>query len=335
MGDSAALEQVYSLRPDLQDAFPGDQRKAVGAAKKSGLQDLQDWARTYGYKEYSTLLSSYAPRQAALRPVPGVRAPVLQEGADFDFDSVTATSVFVADAASHRTLMSYRATVPHPLASISKLVTSMVVLDRKPSLAARYSVLASDEVGGARLSVSRRDLLTRLQLLNVTLIGSANNTANALARSTGLSKARFVQAMNAKASALGLKGTSFVDPTGIKVANTSTAEDVAAIGLTAFDYDDIRRATTTPLYTVTLARGTHTVKSTNLLLRDETNGLTILGGKTGYLVESNWNLVVKLQDARKEPIIVVVLGTSSQAQSFRDAEKVARWVWDHYDWSAS
>ena len=270
----------------------------------------------------------------ALRLMAHVPKPKLKSNAKFDFSSITATSVYVVDVASRAVLLEYNAEVLHPLASITKLMTACVALDHSVPLSKKMAVIADDEVGGARLKVNVGTKLSVKDLLSVALIGSANNTANALARSTHLSREAFLAEMNTKAKKFGLEQTMFTEPTGIDTANVSTAKDIAALGLEAFAFPDIRRATTTARYVVSLASGVRTVKNTNGLLTNERNGLYVLGGKTGYLVESQWNLVVKMRDARAHPIEVVVLGSENQNQSFRDAEIVARWVWAHYAWSS-
>ncbi len=335
-----ALASVYAARPDLQKAFRASDWSAVAPKRTAGVHTLEEWAQKYGYKEHPDILAVFAPgahidTPKALLPVTGVVAPTLRRGAHFDFSTLTASSVFVVDVASRATLMSYSARVSHPLASITKLMTAFVSIDHQVPMSRPIIVVADDEVGGARLSVRPGAILAVRDILNVALIGSANNMANALARSTKLSKPAFVTEMNTKAKALGLSHTTFVDPTGIEVDNVSTALEIAALGLEAFALPDVVRATTTARYSVTLASGTHTVKNTNGLLIDDKNGLYVLGGKTGYLEESKWNLVVKLRDARMHPIEVVVLGAANQRQSFNDAATVARWVWSNYDWQKS
>jgi len=330
---ASALTETYLARPDLQQFFPGEDRLGNAVMRKAGMLTLEDWARKYGYKEFPELLTPYAPFPPALNVIPGAVTPKLKPAATFDFSSISASSVFVVDMASRKVLMSNAASAPHPLASISKLFTAMVVLDRKPVLSRRYSIKKEDEVGGARLSVSKGDTLSLSELLNVTLIASANNTANALARSTGLSKPAFIEAMNVKAKSIGLTNTILVDPTGIEVGNMSTAREIAALAIEAFNRDQIRRATTTSKYGLSLARGKHSLKNTNDVLNNDANGIVVLGGKTGYLEESKWNLVVKMRDSSNHPITVVVLGSESRVKSSQDAEKIGKWVWANYDWN--
>lgn len=338
----AGLARIFAIRADLRQAFLSDWT-AVPSPRTAGMRTLEDWARQYGAKEYPDELAWYGtgavpaketstpPRALAMRK--GAYAPVMKPDASFDFGSISAEAVLVIDVATRETLLSKNAHVQRPLASITKLMTAMVTLDRRVPMARRATITKDDEVGGARLRVASGSTLSVRDIFDAMLVGSANNAANALSRTTRLARKDFVAAMNAKAKAVGLRATAFVEPTGIEPANVSTAEDIAALAFEAFAVPDIRRATTTAQVTVTTAaRQVHTVKSTDGLLTDDKNGLYVLGGKTGYLDESLWNFVVKVRDSRNKPLMVVVLGSDSQAASFADARAAAEWVWDNYRW---
>lgn len=336
------LRKIYALRPDLQAAFRAADWKAVPSPATRGLDGLEDWARAYGFKEYPEELMWYAPgvvaartRPKALEPRKAGFTPTLKPGASFDFSTLSAQAVLVVDVASRDVLLSRNAHAPHSMASITKLMTTMLAVERRVPMDKRVAVTEADEVGGARLRVDAGQKLPVRDLFFATLVGSANNASNALARSTGLSRDAFVDAMNAKAKAMGLRETRFADPSGIDVANVSTAEDIAALGLEAFAVDAVRRATTTAQYPITIARRVHKMKNTNDLLTDPDNGLYVMGGKTGYLHESKWNLVVKMRDSRQKTVLVVVLGSENKADSFKDAAAAARWVWDNYRWVPS
>jgi D-alanyl-D-alanine endopeptidase (penicillin-binding protein 7) len=213
-------------------------------------------------------------------------------------------------------------------------MTAAVVLDCGVPMDRRQTIGKDDEVGGARLRVATGTTLAVRQLFDAALVGSANNAASALARSTGLAPADFVAAMNARAAAMGLTATHYVDPTGIETGNVSTAADIAKMARELFNIQDIKRATTTGRVTLTAAGVIHSFNSTNGLLTDPNNGLYVLGGKTGYLEESMWNFAVKMHDGQHPPLVVVVLGSSTQKTSFKDAETVARWVWRNYRWGS-
>lgn len=335
---AANLANVYAARADLRAAFRED-GTAVPGMKARGLDSLEEWARRYGHKEHPALLSWYAPalppaaKPASLKVRPASRVPVLLPGASFDFSKITAEAVLVIDDATREVLLARNSRVPRPIASLTKLMTAMVALDHRVPMGRTVSITDADEVGGARLRVENGTPLTVRQIFDAMLVGSANNAANALARCTKLAKEDFVAEMNAKAEELGLGSTKFVDPTGIEVENVSTAEDVAALAFEAFASPEVRRATTTAQVEIVAAKSTHKFKNTNELLVDDRNGLYVLGGKTGYLIESKWNLAVKMRDSRMKPVLVVVLGSADKARSFKDAEIAAKWVWSNYRWS--
>jgi D-alanyl-D-alanine endopeptidase (penicillin-binding protein 7) len=274
-----------------------------------------------------------APLPPALTPIAGVAHPVLKKGAAFDFSTVSASKVIVVDPASRRVVLAHRAAEPHPLASITKLMTAMLVLDHQVPFTLTHSITTADEVGGARLRVSDGTPLTVQQLFMTMLVGSANNAAHALSRSTGDGTDAFVREMNAKAKELGLSATRFVDPTGIEVENTSNAQDVAALLIAALDRYEIRKASSTARYRFVAEGSDRDIKNTNDLLVDDDNGLYVLGGKTGYLVESKWNLAVKMRDATHPPLIVVTLGSDDNTASFRDSARIAKWVWANATWT--
>ncbi len=332
----ANLQSVYSSRPDLQKLFD-ENGTATAEMKLRGLSSLEEWAGKYGSKEYPVKLAAYAPaassvpralveRRSTLRPVKSTRktfAPPRR---------FSAQAYVVIDESTRKVLLAKNAGTERPLASISKLMTALVSMDRGLSLDGTGTIISDDEVGGARLRVDPGTPLTVRDIFDSMLIGSANNAANAVARCTGLAKDDFVKAMNERAKAMGLSDTSFADPSGIEADNTSTAMDVAALGFEAFDDPEVKRATTTPSFTLVAAEQTHTVKNTDWLLTDVRNGLYVMGGKTGYLEESGWNFVVKVKDARQHPLMVVVLGSSNRRQSFNDAVALARWTWANHRW---
>lgn len=330
----ADLAAVYARRADLRQAFAAD-GSVLDARRTGTLRDLADWARRYGYKECPVELAAYAPRAASVGEVLANLAPAKATRYIYDFDLVTADKVLVLDAASRAVLLERDADDSHPLASLSKLMTALVVTDRGVPMDKRVAISASDEVGGARLRVTSGSVLTVRQLFDATLVGSANNTACALARSTGLTVEEFVAEMNARAEKMGLAHTTFADPSGIEVANTSTASEIAKLALAAFGQPDVKRATTTSRVAMTVAGAAHAFNNTNGLLTDPYNGLYVTGGKTGYLEESKWNLVVRMHDYRHPELLVIILGSDSQKASFNDAANVARWVWRNYEWPRS
>lgn len=355
------LKNIYNQRADLQASF-GPDGVATPYMKSRGLASLDEWAVRYGINEYPALLYPMAgmvpasssgttgtstpqlnagnvaatfAKPRALVERTATLAPVKVGTPTFAPKVFTATSVLVIDDATRKVLLSRNADKQWPIASISKLMTALVSLENGIDMNASCSILAQDEVGGARVRVDNGTRLTVRQVFDSVLVGSANNAANALARVTGLTKPQFVAAMNARAQKMGMPQTKFADPSGIETDNVSTAEGVAALAFEAFESPHIKRATTTSEFTFLAASQTHNIKNTNWLLTDPNNGLFVMGGKTGYLIESKWNFVVKMKDYRNRPVLVVVLGSSDRQQSFNDATAAAKWVWANYRWTKS
>jgi len=224
-----------------------------------------------------------------------------------------------------------------PIASLTKLITASVVLDQKVSIQKLVGIKNVDNVGGARLYVNEGSTFSVGDLFYAALVASANNAANALARSTGLSKLSFVQEMNLRASALGLTKTSFVDPTGIETQNVSTAREMATIARAVFSRPEIQKYTTTATRFIQVASQGATKKMINtnwLVWKPQYDDLWVTGGKTGYLDEAGWNLAVSLRPSKNDErdLLIVLFGADSRAASFVDAERLANWAWDVYKW---
>jgi D-alanyl-D-alanine endopeptidase (penicillin-binding protein 7) len=225
-----------------------------------------------------------------------------------------------------------------PIASLTKLMTADVVLDAGVSMSALADILASDDVGGAKLWVNDGDTFSVQDLFYATLVASANNAANALSRTVGLSSQRFLEEMNARADALNLTQTVFVDPTGIELGNVSTAREMARLTRDILERDEVSRFTSTYVKVITdLTQGT-TKKMTNtnwMIWKPEYDDVYVTGGKTGYLEESGWNLVVALRPSGSDTdreLLIVLFGADSRANSFVNAERLADWAWEVHEW---
>lgn len=265
-----------------------------------------------------------------------ISAPVLKKGAILPAESsFTASSILVLDTKSGAVLYEKSPTIPWPAASITKLMTSVIFLEQQPNMAEVVALLEKDEVGGGRLRVATGTTLKKKDLLYCTLVGSANNTATAMMHNSGLSAKTFVKEMNIRAQTIGMRNTTFVDPSGIEVGNMSTARDIATLAQYAFANPTIQRAAQTANYrftTITPAID-KTIKNTNALLLDPNNDLWIMAGKTGYLEESRNNLVVRVQTMQKNrELIIVVLGASTKEASFSETDRLAKWIWNNYVW---
>ncbi len=226
-----------------------------------------------------------------------------------------------------------------PIASITKLMTAMVTLDARLPLDEKITI-SNDDVDRVKGTHSRLNLgatLTRYQLLQLALMSSENRAAAALARSYPGGTPAFVAAMNRKAQRLGMTNTHFVDSTGLRSENQSTADDLAKMVKAAHGYTTISEITTTSSYDVqvpvykrhkALARGgvvhrSIAYRNTNKLVsdRDWEIGLS----KTGYISEAGHCLVMQANIAN-QPLIIVLLDSEGKYTRIGDANRIKRWL---------
>lgn len=269
--------------------------------------------------------------QATQRPQPPVKRRLESVGI-----KTNAPSVFVADGASGAVLFAKN---PHrvlPIASLTKLVTAMVLLDLQPDLAGTITI-TKDDFDRESAAVFQPEEIIRLEdALASLLVGSVNTSANAIARASG-GKDAFVSAMNAKVRKLGLHSPVFVDPTGVDPRNRANAADVAAMISFASGYPKIRKALS--LADVTIrglnnSRRTYVVKSTNLLLYSylHQKPYQIIAAKTGSLPEAGYCMAQVTRNGAGRQVIVVELGNENHFARFQDIKALTSWAFDTYEW---
>ncbi|NNM52455.1 MAG: D-alanyl-D-alanine endopeptidase [Pseudomonadales bacterium] len=215
-----------------------------------------------------------------------------------------------------------------PIASISKLMTAMVVLDGHQDMDAPITITAAD-VDTLRHSSSRLPVGTTLprgQMLLLALMASENRAAAALARSYPGGTLQAVAAMNNKARDLGMMHTHFLDPTGLHTENQSTPNDLALMVKAAHTYPEIRQDTTT--HSMQLAVGErrrHEVEFHNTDPLIKSSSWNIGLSKTGFINESGKCLVMQAQIATK-PVIIVLMNSWGRYTRFGDANRVREWL---------
>ena len=209
----------------------------------------------------------------------------------------------------------------HPIASLSKLMTALVYLDRKPTFRNVVTYQKSDGAICACLYVSPGETLTTNDLWNAMFIGSANNATRALVRSTKLSEKEFVALMNAKAKALGLTTLTFADPTGLDPANQGSATDMAKLAAIAFSRPEIAKVTVKESYSFSTlnTKKAHTIINRNKMLK---TGWQVTGVKTGYIEESGNCLITQVKGKTTgRTLVTVILGAASAVKQYEDTEK--------------
>lgn len=268
------------------------------------------------------------------RYVPGPQPPTKKDPTSFGVET-TARAAVVLDVASGEILYEKNAEIAYPIASLSKLVTAMTMLDRQLDMDEVIPILAEDDPKEGKAVFSQGERFTRRELLESLLVGSVNIAGEALARTSGGRK-EFLAAMNVKAQRLGMRQAHFDDPTGLNKNNQASAHDVALALRAALRYPEIRDITKAPKIQLT-GRETgkpYLIDSTNLLLGSFLNRdpYRIIAGKTGSLPEAGYCLAQATRDKGGHEVIVVVLGSDNHFSRFQDAKALTFWTFENFRW---
>jgi len=236
------------------------------------------------------------------------------------------SSALVLDQQSGEVLYGKNAQAVVPIASITKLMTAMVVLDANLDSGEKI-LITQDDVDWLRGSHSRLRVgaqLSRDELLRLALMSSENRAASALGRSYPGGMEAFVHAMNLKAQMLGMNGSRFADATGLSSTNVSTAEDLATLVRAAHRYPNIREYSTSTAYEVSLGgRRPVAFRNTNRLVG---SGAWDIGlSKTGYISEAGRCLVMQATLAGRA-VIIVLLDSWGKYSRIGDANRIRKWL---------
>ncbi len=231
----------------------------------------------------------------------------------------------VQDERTGELLLVKKADVAMPIASITKLMTAMVLLDGKLDLDETITIEQGDKDtlrhSSSHLPVGTR--LTRRQALLVALMASENRAAHALGRTFRGGVAALVTAMNEKARALELHDTRFADPTGLSDGNRSSAKDLTRLVEEACRYPRICAFSTQPECTIQRGKRQLYFKNTNVLIRNP--GWCIGLSKTGYIEEGGRCLVMQTQLGQRS-VLIVLLNASGKRTHFADAIRIKQWI---------
>jgi serine-type D-Ala-D-Ala endopeptidase (penicillin-binding protein 7) len=249
--------------------------------------------------------------------------------------NLASNRALVVNQNSGEVIFAKNTNIQSPIASITKLMTAMVVLDAQQPLdeVIRISDDDVDRIKGTHSRLPVGTSLSRSDMLQLALMSSENRAAFALASNYPGGRGAFVKAMNTKALSLGLMNSRFVEPTGLMYQNVSTAEDLYRMVSAAHQYPEIRNATTTTSYDIYLDGRANPVhfKNTNSLVRDGEWDIGL--SKTGYINEAGRCLVMQTTMAG-ESVIMVFLDANGTDKRTGDAIRVRKWVEHNIDTNA-
>lgn len=238
---------------------------------------------------------------------------------------IESRAALVTNAQTGAILYGKNATQTMPIASITKLMTAMVVLDAGLSLNDLVTVSDTD-VDHLRHTTSRLSVGTTLprgEMMLIALMASENRAASALANTYPGGTAAAVNAMNRKAQALGMTHTIFHDPTGLNGGNMSTPADLVKMVQAAERYPDIRRSTTTAEHQITSRGRPVLYKNTNALVKKPEWNIEV--SKTGFINEAGRCLVM-MAHVSGTPVVIVLMDSVGKYTRIGDAQRVKRWL---------
>lgn len=268
------------------------------------------------------LILQVSAAMAASSDVSGAEAPVAPSG-----PNLASVNAAVAWAGDNELLYGKNANRQVPIASITKLMTALVVLDSGEPLDAwltfhkRHTPAAANAYSRIRINSQMR----RSDVLRIALMSSENFAAYTLARSHPGGFDAFIEAMNAKARALGMAGTHYVDPTGLSADNQSTAADLVKLANAAASHPEIHEYTTTGYFRGQFRNPRYSLSfgNTNPLVHRESWGVGL--SKTGYLTEAGRCLVM-ISRMNGKQVITVLLDSLGTRSPMGDAGRIKRWL---------
>jgi D-alanyl-D-alanine endopeptidase (penicillin-binding protein 7) len=239
--------------------------------------------------------------------------------------ALRSSTAYVQDLETSTVIFAKNENVVRPIASISKLMTAVVVVDANLPMDEMLEI-TDDDVDGLKHTTSRLRVGTKLSrgdMLHLALMSSENRAANALGRHYPGGLPAFVAAMNAKAQALGMASTHFIEPTGLSSNNVSSPHDLARLLRAAAQRPLIHRYSTDTEYDVEINNRTQTFRNTNLLVRKPDWDIKV--SKTGYINEAGECLVM-LARINGRDLAIVLLDSQGKLSRIGDAVRIRRIV---------
>lgn len=261
--------------------------------------------------------------------------PLARDGSNFTA-TLTAYAAYAVDEKSGTELYNFNADEVRPLASITKIMSAMVLMELPINWTATATISESD-CDDSSHQLMAGEIYSLEDLFIVALVGSSNSAMRALVRESGIDGNEFIRMMNEKAESLGLSTLRFVEATGLDSENVGSARDVAQLLIDSLKFKKIVSALKTGEYYIQPENKEKPRRlwNTNWLLTkwvpnkfDSKN----ICGKTGYIVNSRYNFAVRLEDDNRHSIVAVILGAENNEARFSEARDLSDWVFSHFLW---
>ncbi|WP_337074120.1 D-alanyl-D-alanine endopeptidase [Aeromonas veronii] len=240
---------------------------------------------------------------------------------------VRSSSALVVDVKTGKTLYQKNATKVRPIASLTKLMTALVVLDAKQNLNQTITVDKNDldRVKHTHSRIRMGTKVTRRDALHLALMSSENRMASALARHYPGGRSAFVRAMNNKARQLGMRNTHFYDSTGLSTRNVSTAQDLGKLAAAAYRQPLIRQFTQDENREMRFSAPAYSLmfNNTNPLVKNPDWDVRL--SKTGFTDEAGRCLVMRAKPDSRE-LAIVLLNSVGKRTPIGDANRIRKWL---------
>jgi D-alanyl-D-alanine endopeptidase (penicillin-binding protein 7) len=305
---SSATARRAVPRPAAKPAYSA----AASNARRARLARARTAARARELARMRSLTEAMTPRYKA--DANGELVPDIRAAAAIIFNPANGQVLWEENAQDKRSI-----------ASITKVMTTVVFLEDNPDLSQEITVERSDVYAASTTYLRANERLTLDDVLHLALIASDNAAARILSRVSHGGTASFVERMNEKALELGLENTSFADPSGLNPANVSSAYDLSRLISFAASDERVAPIMRTPTYTVHTSRRAVNIHSTNRLVME---GMDVVGGKTGFIGKSGYCLATLLRLPQGNQVAFVVLGARSNPGRFWETRHLFNWLQD-------
>ena len=311
-GIAEAAAQKKSARASKTSARKPAYSASASKARKARLARARLAARAREQARIRALQEAMTPRYKT--DANGALVPDIRAAAAIIFNPETGQVLWEENGQSKRSI-----------ASITKVMTTVVFLEDNPDLSQEITIERSDVYAASTTYLRANERVSLDQLLHLTLIASDNAAARALARVSHGGTASFIERMNEKAIELGLESTTFADPSGLNPANISSAYDLSRLITFASADERIAPIMRTASYTVRTSRRSIQIRNTNHLVRG--GEVDVLGGKTGFITKAGYCLATLLRlPQSNHQVAVVVLGAASNNGRFWETRHLFNWL---------
>jgi serine-type D-Ala-D-Ala endopeptidase (penicillin-binding protein 7) len=310
----------------IRSATKRTNRTGIRSTRRSSRRSTVKRTKRYSAARSRARRARLARARAAAyaRELRALQTPQFRTDANGErIPDVRAEAAIIYNPMTQEVLWEENAQNPRSIASITKVMTAVVFLERPVDLASTVVIEPADVRAASTTYLRAYEEVAVGDLLHLLLLGSDNAAARALARTSPHGSDGFIDRMNAKAAELGLENTHYLDPSGLNAGNVSSAFDMARLISLAASDERIGSIMAKSQATISTSRRDVTVRNTNKLIGGD---FMVRGGKTGFIRKAGYCLATLLQLPQGDSVAVVVLGARSSTGRFMETRHLFNWL---------